>query len=100
MADACCEVKWLRQFLSDLQVPQPTSVPLSCASQGEMHITANPVFHEHTKHIEVDCHFVHDEYMENRISLHYVPSLSLLPDIFTKALGHSLFSNLLHKLGI
>lgn len=92
--------QWLRQLLSDLYVPKTTYVPLYCDSQTTLHITTNPVYHERTKHIEVDFHFVCDEYQTNRVSLHYVPTLSQLADIFTKALGSSHFTGLLRKLGI
>lgn len=100
MVATCCELKQLQELLYDLYVPQPNSIPIYCDSQVAMHITVNPVFHERTKYIEIDCHFVQDEYLAQRISLQYVPSSSQLADMFTKALRHLLFSTILRKLDI
>lgn len=48
-------------MLSDLHVPQSSSIPLYCDSQVAMHITANLIYCEYTEHIEVDYHIVRDE---------------------------------------
>ncbi|GKD95620.1 putative copia-type protein [Tanacetum coccineum] len=87
MATITCELKWLKELLLSLGVSRPLPMKLYCDSQAALHIAANPVFHEHTKHIEVDCHFIRDEILRGTIRPAYVPTQTQLADIFTKALG-------------
>ncbi|KAL0318648.1 UNVERIFIED_CONTAM: Retrovirus-related Pol polyprotein from transposon RE2 [Sesamum angustifolium] len=57
-----CELQWVTYLLSDLSIQVPTPIPLYCDNQAAIHIVANPVFHERTKHLEIDCHLVRDKF--------------------------------------
>ena len=59
MSNATNEVIWIRNLLKFFSVAVPLA-RLYCNNQVALHIANNPVFHEHTKHIEVDCHFIRE----------------------------------------
>ena len=61
MANTCLDLTWLRYILQDLKVPLSEPALLYCDNQAALHIASNPVFHECTKHIEIDCHIIREK---------------------------------------
>ena len=100
MAAAASEVTWLVRLLEELGISNLTPVTLHCDNQSAIHIAKNPVFHERTKHIEIDCHFTRDKVLEGLLQLTYLPTASQLADLFTKALPSPHFHSLLSQLGM
>ncbi|XP_043720937.1 uncharacterized mitochondrial protein AtMg00810-like [Telopea speciosissima] len=58
MAHATAEIVWLRWLLFDMGVFLFSSTPLYCDNRSAIQIAHNSIFHERTKLIEIDCHFV------------------------------------------
>ena len=91
LADTTSELLWLRWLLKDLGVSTSSATSLYCDNQSAIHIAHNDVFHEWTKHIEIDCHFIRYHLVYGALKLFSVFSKDQLADIFTKSLpkGHT-----------
>lgn len=99
MALATCELIWLKQLLQELRWKEIKSMKLICDNQAALHIASNPVFHERTKHIEVDCHFVRQKVESGCIVTDFVNSNAQLADMFTKSLRGPRIKYICGKLG-
>lgn len=99
MANAASKVAWLHNLLTSLGFSVPLAI-MHCYNQIALHIATNPVFHELTKHIEVDCHFVHKKLVFGILITYYTPTKEQLAEIFMKAFGQRQFHYLLSKLGV
>lgn len=99
MANTTSEAIWIRNLLRTLHVPVPLA-QLYCDNQVALHIAANLMFHERTKHIEIDCHFIRECLLSVAVVTRYVPTTGQPADLFTKALGYRQFRHLLGKLGV
>ncbi|GJT07784.1 cysteine-rich receptor-like protein kinase 8 [Tanacetum coccineum] len=96
----CCEVTWLVSLLKELGIKNLEHVDLYCDNQAALYIAANLVFHERTKHIKVDCHYVRDQLKAGKIKPSYVHTKSKLTDVFTKIVYVDQHTKLLSKLGV
>ncbi|KAL2225951.1 uncharacterized protein LOC110011864 [Sesamum indicum] len=95
-----CELKWISYLLQDLHVSVLQPIPLYCDNQAAMHIFANPVFYECTKHLEIDCNLVRDQYKAGFVLSSYISNKSQFADMYTKLLPHAKFVYSLSKLGL
>ncbi|KAG8503082.1 hypothetical protein CXB51_000899 [Gossypium anomalum] len=100
LASTSCEIQWLRSLLRDLHLPIFGPTALFCDNNSTLQLAANPIFHERTKHIEIDCHLVHEKVQSVVIKLLPCSSKDQLANIFTKALAAVPFQIMLSKLGL
>ena len=99
MATTTCELTWLLYLLQDLHVKHDKPVLMYCDNQAALHIVANLVFHERSKHIEADCHILRNRILD-ALKTFYVSTKNQLADVFTKALGVEDYLRLIKRLGI
>lgn len=99
-SQATKEAIWLQKLLFDIheEVIKPTI--LNVDNQSSIKLIRNPEFHNRTKHIDVQYHFVRDKYEAGDIVPVYVNTREQQADIFTKPLPKRRFQELCKKLGI
>ena len=91
---------WLRYLLRDLGVLHQEPALLHCDNKAALHIVANPVFHKHTRHIEMDCHYIREKIQDGSVITRQVSSVHQLVGILTKPLGKEIFAPMIRKLGV
>lgn len=63
------------------------SVKLFCRTIVRVPRNFNPVFHEHTKHIDIRYHFLNDLIDEKLLHVEYLSTDEMCTDVLTKSLS-------------
>lgn len=100
MRRVTAEITWIYRLLTDMYLAPPLPVQVHSDNQSTFHIVRNPIFHESTKLVELDCHFVRHQFLSGLISLTFVPFANQLANLFTKPLSGVSHRSALDKLGV
>nr|GEX15740.1 ribonuclease H-like domain-containing protein [Tanacetum cinerariifolium] len=94
------ETTWLRNLLRELHSLLSAATLVYCDNVSATYLSANPVQHQRTKHIEIDIHFVHGLVTVGQVRVLHVPSRYQYAGIFTKGLPSALFENFRSSLSV
>ena len=97
---AACEAIWMRKILAGLFKLHFEPTVIYCDNQSCIKLSANPVFHDRSKHIDIRYHHIRDCVQRRIMMLSYVPTEDQDADILTKALTRSKFEFHRGRIGI
>jgi len=103
LADAAKQAIWLRHLLYAVRKPEvygKETTTIYGDNKGSLDLTANPVFHSRTKHIQVRYHAIRDYVERGEIRLQYIQTDEMLADGLTKALDRVKFERMIKGLGL
>nr|GEY95500.1 ribonuclease H-like domain-containing protein [Tanacetum cinerariifolium] len=100
VTNAVAETSWIRNLLRDLHTSLFTATLVYCDNVSVVYMSANPVQHQRTKHIEIDIHFVRDKVAAGHVQVLHVPSRFQYAYIFTKGLPYPLFTDFRSSLSV
>ncbi|KAL4592837.1 hypothetical protein LXL04_005843 [Taraxacum kok-saghyz] len=100
IAAVTCELMWLRHLLHDFGVKQTEPNLVFCDNESAIKLASNPTFHERTKHVEIDCHFIRDKIIDKTVKLLRIRSKFQIADMFTKPLPRATLLPLMSKMSL
>lgn len=101
LSEACKEAIYLQNLMVEMGVLD-SKVPICLFSdnQSSIKLSANPLFHKRTKHIDIRHHFVRDCVVNKKIQVEYVSTSNMPADILTKSLCANKHYKFMSSLGI
>ena len=100
LANATAEIIWMQSMLRELGIKRIQPPCLWCDNLGATYLSANPVFHARTKHIEIDFHFVRERVANKQLEIQFIHSRDQVANGFTKGLPTKSFEEFKRNLNL
>ena len=83
-----------------MQCKTPRISVMWCDNLSIVLLSANPILHARTKHIELDLYFVREKVLKKDIDIRHVPANEQVADVLTKAISNGQFNQMRNKLKV
>jgi len=100
MSATTSELEWIYSLMQDFFLILTLPITMFCDDKAAQHVAENPVFHERTKHLRIDCHYTQDKVIEGFLQTSHVSSRKQLANIMMKPLGEAQHSHMCSRLGL
>lgn len=97
---AMCHATWLCTLLTELTFLQDGPTPINADNQSAISLLKDNVNHSHSKHIDIQHHYIRKCILADTIALHYCPTNINSADLFTKGLTRNRHQGLTTQLGV
>jgi hypothetical protein len=87
LANATAEMIWIQRLLTELGISHSPVAWLWCDNLRAKYLSANPVFHDRTKHIEIDFHFVRERVAQKLLDIRFINTSDQVADGFSKPIS-------------
>jgi hypothetical protein len=99
-SQAACEAIWMRKTLVGLFGSHLDSTMIHCDNQSCIKLSINLVFHDISKHIDIQYHHLRDYVQRKIMLLQYIPTEDQDADILTKVLTRRKFEYHRDRIGV
>ncbi|CAL9248016.1 unnamed protein product, partial [Arabidopsis halleri] len=100
LASTASELTWTASVLRDLGIKQSQAAIIRCDNLSAVHLSANPVLNNHSKHFDVDYHYVRERVALGVLEIQHILAALQLAETITKSLSRWSFQQLRHKLNV
>ena len=98
-AAAVKEGLWMRKLLDTLKIKMDV-INIRCDNQSAIKLLKNPIFSARSKHIDVIHHFARERVLRKEVAFQYVPTKTMVADIFTKPMASEQHKELCKQMGV
>lgn len=100
LASTVAEIQWIQSLLGELRVLCYNKPLVHCDNLSVVLLTANPVLHARTKHLELDLFFVREKVQRRQLMVQHISSYLQVADGLTKPLSGPKFHKFRNNLRV
>ena len=103
LKDVIKEHIYITSIIKQLNIDKITKLEnfyLYTDSKSAIDLANNPAYHNRTKHIDIQYHFVREKIINNIVTIDYISTKEQIADIFTKAVNINTFTRLVNALNL